>query len=131
MVSDLIFSLRETEIKFGKKIIFQNLDLNIHKGDMIALVGNNGVGKSTLMKIINGEVDIDNGKIWILPNVKVSYFNQNFEDYDKNKIFELFEDLINDNNKHFLDIYCDKLNLNKNSNINSLSGGQIRKVYLT
>ena len=130
MVSDLIFSLRETEIKFGKKIIFQNLDLNIHKGDMIALVGNNGVGKSTLMKIINGEVDIDNGKIWILPNVKVSYFNQNFEDYDKNKIFELFEDLINDNNKHFLDIYCDKLNLNKNSNINSLSGGQIRKVYL-
>ena len=52
MPSDLIFSLREVEIKFGKKTIFQNLDLNLHKGDMIALVGKNGVGKTTLMKII-------------------------------------------------------------------------------
>ena len=38
MVSDLLFSLREVEVKFGKKIIFQNLDVNLHKGDMIALV---------------------------------------------------------------------------------------------
>ena len=60
MPSDLIFSLREVEIKFGKKTIFQNLDLNLHKKDMIALVGKNGVGKSTLMKTINGEQDVDN-----------------------------------------------------------------------
>ena len=81
MVSDLIFSLREVEIKFGKKIIFQNLDLNLHKGDMIALVGKNGVGKTTLMKTINGDQDIDNGKIWNLPGIKVSNFNQNFIDF--------------------------------------------------
>ena len=48
MVSDLIFSLREVEVKFGKKVIFQNLDVNLHKGDMVALVGKNGVGKTTL-----------------------------------------------------------------------------------
>ena len=55
MPSDLIFSLREVEIKFGKKTIFQSLDLNLHKKDMVALVGKNGVGKSTLMKTISGE----------------------------------------------------------------------------
>ena len=130
MVSDLIFSLREVEIKFGKKIIFQNLDLNLHKGDMIALVGNNGVGKSTLMKTINRDQDIDNGKIWSLTDLKVSYFNQKFNDFHQNKIEDFFNDLMNDKNKHFIDIYCDKLNLNKNSNIKNLSGGQKRKVYL-
>ncbi|MAV63761.1 MAG: ABC transporter [Candidatus Marinimicrobia bacterium] len=130
MVSDLIFSLREAEIKFGKKIIFQNLDLNLHKGDMIALVGRNGVGKTTLMKIINGDQDIDNGKIWNLPNIKVSYFNQKIKDFNKKKILDIFQDFINYNNKHFIDIYCEKLNLDKNFNTENLSGGQKRKVYL-
>ena len=130
MVSDLIFSLREVEIKFGKKIIFQNLDLNLHKGDMIALVGKNGVGKTTLMKTINGDQDIDNGKIWNLPGIKVSYFNQNFIDFEKKKTSDIFQDLINDNNKHFIDIYCNELNLDKKSNFHDLSGGQKRKIYL-
>ena len=43
MPSDLIFSLNEVEINFGKKNIFNNLNLNIHKGELIALVVKNGV----------------------------------------------------------------------------------------
>ena len=130
MVSNLIFSLREVEIKFGKKTIFQNLDLNLHKGDMIALVGKNGVGKSTLMKTINGEQEIDYGTIWNFPNLKVSYFNQKFVKLKNLTILENFADLIDEKNQHYIDIYCKKLNLDKSSKINSLSGGQIRKVYL-
>ena len=130
MPSDLIFSLREVEIKFGKKTIFQNLDLNLHKKDMIALVGKNGVGKSTLMKTISGEQDVDNGIIWNFPNLKVSYFNQKFEKINNSTILESFKDLINEKNKYYIDIFCERLNLNKLSEIRSLSGGQIRKVYL-
>ena len=52
MQSDLIFSLRDVDVRFGKKEIFNNLNLNIHRNDLIALVGKNGVGKTTLMKII-------------------------------------------------------------------------------
>ena len=130
MPSDLIFSLREVEIKFGKKTIFQNLDLNLHKKDMVALVGKNGVGKSTLMKTISGEQDVDNGIIWNFPDLKVSYFNQKFEKINNSTILESFKDLINEKNKHYIDIFCERLNLNKLSEIRSLSGGQIRKVYL-
>ncbi len=130
MVSDLIFSLREVEVKFGKKIIFENLDLNIHKSDMIALVGKNGVGKSTLMKIISGEQDLDNGTVWNLPSLKVSYFNQKFTKLNVKKVADSFENLVNENNKHYIDIFCENLNLNKNLSINSLSGGQKRKVHL-
>ena len=97
MPSDLIFSLREVEIKFGKKTIFQNLDLNLHKKDMVALVGKNGVGKSTLMKTISGEQDVDNGIIWNFPNLKVSYFNQKFEKINNSTILKCLEDLIKHN----------------------------------
>ena len=130
MVSDLLFSLREVEVKFGKKIIFQNLDVNLHKGDMIALVGKNGVGKTTLMKIISGEQDVDNGKVWNLPDIKVSYLNQKFSDLKNLTILDTFKDLVNESNKHFIDIYCNRLNINKYANLKSLSGGQIRKVNL-
>ena len=130
MVSDLIFSLREVEVKFGKKIIFENLDLNIHKADMIALVGKNGVGKSTLMKIVSGEQDLDNGTVWNLPSLKVSYFNQKFTKLNVKKVADSFENLVNENNKHYIDIFCENLNLDKNLSINSLSGGQKRKVHL-
>ena len=130
MASDLIFSLREVEVKFGKKIIFENLDLNIHKADMIALVGKNGVGKSTLMKIVSGEQDLDNGTVWNLPSLKVSYFNQKFTKLNEEKVADSFENLVNENNNHYIDIFCENLNLDKNLSINSLSGGQKRKVHL-
>jgi len=130
VVSDLLFSLREVEIKFGKKVIFQDLNLNLHKGDMIALVGKNGVGKTTLMKTIYGDQDLDAGELWNYPNLKVGYFNQKFEKLDNKTIEENFSDLLNEQNKHFVDIFCNKLNLDKFANVEDLSGGQKRKVYL-
>ena len=130
MVSDLLFSLREVEIKFGKKVIFQDLNLNLHKSDMIALVGKNGVGKTTLMKTIYGDQDLDAGELWNYPGLKVGYFNQKFEKLDNKTIEENFSDLLNEQNKHFVDIFCNKLNLDKLANVEDLSGGQKRKVYL-
>ncbi len=78
MPSDLIFSLRDVDVRFGKKEIFNGLNLNIHRNDLIALVGKNGVGKTTLMKIIMGTQDLDNGELWSYPNLQISYFTQNF-----------------------------------------------------
>ena len=130
MPSDLLFSLRDVEIKFGKKIIFQDLNLNLHKGDMIALVGKNGVGKTTLMKTIYGDQDLDAGELWNFPNLKVGYFNQKFEKLNNTSVEENLSDLTNDKNQHFVDIFCNKLNLDKFAKMDDLSGGQKRKVFL-
>ena len=130
MPSDLLFSLRDVEIKFGKKIIFQDLNLNLHKGDMIALVGKNGVGKTTLMKTIYGDQDLDAGELWNFPNLKVGYFNQKFEKLNNTSVEENLSDLTNDKNQHFVDIFCNKLNLDKSAKMDDLSGGQKRKVFL-
>ena len=64
MANDLIFFFKEASVSFGKKIIFDNFDVNIHRGNLIALIGKNGVGKSTLMRIITEEQDLDHGELW-------------------------------------------------------------------
>ena len=86
MNKNLLYSLREVFLFFSKKEIFNNLDLNIHNGNLIALIGKNGVGKSTLMKIIAGLQDVDQGEVWKQPGLKVNYFSQHFELNEKNTI---------------------------------------------
>ena len=131
MPSDLIFSLRDVDVRFGKKEIFKGLNLNIHRGNLIALVGKNGVGKTTLMKIIMGTQEIDNGELWNYPGLKVTYFTQHFElDFSKSVEEEMSKVIANDDEKYKIDIYCDNLNLNKTAKIKNLSGGQKRRIAL-
>ena len=86
MVSNLIFSVREASVSFGKKILFDNLDVNIHKGSFIALIGKNGVGKSTLMNIIIENQDLDSGEIWKQSGLKICYFSQQFNLNENNTV---------------------------------------------
>jgi len=131
MVSDLIFSLRETSVSFGKKIIFDNLDVNIHRKDLIALIGKNGVGKSTLMRIISDKQDLDQGEVWKLNNIRVSFFSQKFELEESYSIEnELLNILDNEEDSFKIDIFCNNLQLNKKDIIKNLSGGQKRRVGL-
>ena len=71
MSSQLLFSLKEAIISYHKNELFNNLDLNIHRKDFIALVGKNGAGKSTLMNVISGVHEIDNGEIWKLSLIHI------------------------------------------------------------
>ena len=131
MASDLIFSLRDVDVRFGKKEIFSGLNLNIHRNDLIALVGKNGVGKTTLMKIITGVQELDSGELWTYPNLKISYFSQNFEiDSSKSVEEEMKLVILQDDENYKIDIYCDNLNLNKKDKIINLSGGQKRRIAL-
>ena len=131
MSSDLIFSLRDVDVRFGKKEIFSGLNLNIHRNDLIALAGKNGVGKTTLMKIIMGTQEIDNGELWSFPNLKISYFSQNFEINQKSSVEEeISKVILNKDDNYKIDIYCDNLNLNKQEKISNLSGGQKRRIAL-
>ena len=131
MASDLIFSVRETAVSFGKKVIFDNLDVNIHRRDLIALIGKNGVGKSTLMRIICNQQDIDQGELWKQNGLRVSYFSQQFDLIETNTIEkELLNILKNEDEIYKIDIFCNNLDLEKKSLISNLSGGQKRRVGL-
>ena len=61
---------------YGEKILFSDLNLKIRRNNRIALVGANGCGKTTLMKIIMGEEHTDVGEVKVSPNVKCGYMPQ-------------------------------------------------------
>ena len=79
----IIFQLNDIQKKFGDKIIFNDLNLDVYKGDKIAFVGQNGCGKTTLTKIISREL-IFQGDCKIGNNVVINYFAQN-----QNELFDL------------------------------------------
>ncbi len=64
----------------GDKVVFQNVDLTVRRGDKIAFVGRNGEGKSTMMKVIIGELEAMKGSATLGYNVDLGYFAQNQED---------------------------------------------------
>lgn len=67
---------------YGDKILISNFSYRLLRDDRIGIVGQNGVGKSTLLKIIMGEVKPDSGSVSIGETVKIGYFSQQCEDMD-------------------------------------------------
>ena len=61
----------------GSKVLFSNISFAVNKGQRIALIARNGIGKSTLMDILVGKTDYDSGKITWRNNLKVKYLPQN------------------------------------------------------
>lgn len=62
---------------FGITPCFRNLSFNINEGDKIALIARNGVGKTTMLRILAGLETADEGKVWINKEVSVAFFEQN------------------------------------------------------
>lgn len=71
-----VLQLTEISKSFGEKHLFHDLTLRVRAGDRVALIGPNGVGKSTLIKIIVGEEQPDTGFIRYGSNVDIGYYDQ-------------------------------------------------------
>ncbi len=101
-----LLSVENLEKNFGERILFKNLSFGLNRGDKIALIANNGTGKSSMLKILAGIDTADNGKVIFRNNCKVSYLEQDTI-FDNNiTINELIDSahnkisiLVNDYNK--------------------------------
>jgi ATP-binding cassette subfamily F protein uup len=77
---------------YGINPLFNNISFNINEGDKIALIARNGVGKSTLLKILAGQETPDSGKFWINKEVTVALFEQDpIFDEDKTIVENIFK----------------------------------------
>jgi len=80
---------------YGEKQILQSVDLVIRRGERTALIGPNGVGKSTFIKILMNMIDSDAGSIHEDPALSIGYYSQEFENFDLEKrVIDVFMDEI-------------------------------------
>jgi len=86
----IVAELTEVNKAFGDKVIARNFSATFLRGDKVGLIGPNGVGKSTLLKMILGELEPDSGKIRQGANLQVAYFDQMRNALDMNATLEDF-----------------------------------------
>ena len=72
--------------RFGQKILYQNGSFQINRGEKIGLVGPNGSGKTTILRILAKEDVVDEGSVTIPEKIVVGYFSQNLEDMAGNTV---------------------------------------------
>ena len=77
---DVVFKGTDLTAGYPGKVVFSHAQIEIKRGEKVALVGRNGEGKTTLMKVIMGELDALGGEARLGHNVKVGYYAQNQED---------------------------------------------------
>ena len=71
-----VLTIREISKSYGEKRLFSNLSFTVKKGERLMIVGPNGCGKSTLIKIIAKHLTPDTGAVFYGPNIVVGYFDQ-------------------------------------------------------
>ena len=77
-ITPVILSALELEVHFGEQIILDKASLSVHEGDRIGLVGRNGAGKSTFLKIISGLMPPDSGEVAKKKDLVVGFLSQDF-----------------------------------------------------
>ncbi|MBQ1603762.1 MAG: ABC-F family ATP-binding cassette domain-containing protein, partial [Oscillospiraceae bacterium] len=78
-LGDEVFEIKHVSKSFGERTLFSDLDLKVEGGERIALIGDNGTGKTTLIKLLMDEEYPDEGKIRFGPSVRTAYLPQIIE----------------------------------------------------
>ena len=125
-----LITFQDFKMSQSNKILLDNVNVSIHQFDRIVLVGKNGCGKSSLLSLLKNREEYDAGSIWIAPNLKIDYLEQ---DPPEPTINDLLEFLSKDNQHPNLSKtkeIIEELNLKEINLKNKLSGGEKRKIYI-
>lgn len=83
-----MISVSNLSLRFGKRVLFDEVNLKFTPGNCYGIIGANGAGKSTFLKIITGEVDQTTGSIGITPGERMAVLSQNHYAFDEYSVIE-------------------------------------------
>lgn len=93
-----MISASNISLQFGKRVLFDEVNVNFTPGNCYGIIGANGAGKSTFMKILSGEIDPTKGRVNILPGMRMSILKQNHFEYNE---FTLIDTVLMGNKRLF------------------------------
>lgn len=135
---NIVFEGEDLSFSYQDHLIFEHLNVNIFRGDKVAFVGDNGCGKSTLVKILQGLISPTKGTLKIGTNLEIAYFDQYREQLDEEK--SVIDNLtngkteveINGHKKHIIGYLQDFLFEPRKvvMKVKALSGGEKNRLLL-
>ena len=122
--------INNLQVKYNDKTIFNPISFEVNNGDRVAIIGKNGIGKSSILKLILGEKLQYNGEFKVANDLKISYVSQN-TDYLKENLKSFAQE--NKIDESIFKAMLVKMGLSKNdfdTNIQDMSEGQKKKVLI-
>jgi len=131
-------SLDGVDAAYGHLPLLEDAALQIDAGERVAIIGRNGTGKSTLLRIISGAAEPDAGTVWRQPGLKVARLEQDVPLSSSRTVFDIVAEghthhLDDDEvwlREHHVDLVLSRLELSPDAVVDTLSGGWRRRVPL-
>jgi ATPase subunit of ABC transporter with duplicated ATPase domains len=137
-LGNVVINAEKLTKAYGEKLLFENLDFSLPRAGIVGIIGANGTGKSTLLKMITNQEQPDGGKLIIGETVQLSYVNQSRDALDGEKT--VFEEITCGNDIIMLGktemnsrAYVGKFNFSGGDQqkiVKELSGGERNRVHL-
>ena len=129
-----VLTIHDLSKSFDEKHLFSNINFEIKRGERVAIIGDNGTGKTTLLKIINGLLSPDTGEVIYGSNVSIAYYDQEHQvlHMDKTLFDEISDTYPEMNNTQIRNILAAFLFTGEDvfKKIGDLSGGERGRVSL-
>ncbi len=129
--------LDKVSVSFGLKPLLDNISLQIRKGERLCLLGRNGEGKSTLLRVIAREIAPDSGEVWVRPGARVASLAQEVAGASEETVFAVLKQGVacigGDGDWQAelrIEQLMSRLQLDRDAPFGSLSGGWRRRVML-
>ncbi|MBO9618136.1 MAG: ATP-binding cassette domain-containing protein [Niabella sp.] len=81
-----MISVKDLKLAYGKRVLFEEVNVNFTKGNCYGVIGANGAGKSTFLKILSGEIEPNKGTISITPGERMAVLKQNHFEFDNETV---------------------------------------------
>ncbi len=81
-----MISVKDLKLAYGKRVLFEEVNLNFTKGNCYGVIGANGAGKSTFLKILSGEIEPNKGTVEITPGERMAVLKQNQFEFDEEMV---------------------------------------------
>jgi ATPase subunit of ABC transporter with duplicated ATPase domains len=107
-----MLSVNNISVQFGKRILFDDVNLKFVKGNCYGVIGANGAGKSTFLKVLSGEIESTRGNLEITPGERMAVLSQNHFAFDEYPVL----DTVIMGHKHLYDIMKEKNAIYDNPN---------------
>lgn len=83
-----MISTRDVTLRFGKRLLFEDVNVKFTARNCYGIIGANGAGKSTFLKILSGEIEPSSGEVIVSKNERVSVLKQDHYEYDNEKVLD-------------------------------------------